>query len=124
MGTVPKVVPFSRQLCGRQQSSPAIEAIVQGVGANATSFPQMDTMRMSCEEMLSRMNLSCGSRERERWLSVVASTAVLIAAYFVLSLLLLLLLAPLFFSLCRSFSRWFNQNVTSATQLGGSNNCA
>ena len=85
-GTVPKVVPFSRQLCGRQQSSPAIEAIVQGVGANATSFPQMDTMRMSCEEMLSRMNLSCGSRERERWLSVVASTAVLIVAYFVLLL--------------------------------------
>ena len=80
MGIVPKVVPFSRQLCGKQQSSPAMDAIVQGVGASATSFPQMDTTRTSCEEILSRMNLSCGKRARERWLSVVASTAVLIAA--------------------------------------------
>ena len=66
MGTVPKVLPFSRQLCGKQQSSPAIEAIVQGVGARATSFPPMDTIRISCEEILSRMNLSCGKRARER----------------------------------------------------------
>lgn len=87
MGTVPKVVPFLRQFCGKQQSNPAIEAMVQGVGASATSFPQMDTIRMSCEDMLSRMNLSCGKRERDRWLSVVASTAVLIAAYFVLLIL-------------------------------------
>mmetsp|Transcript_10048 Transcript_10048/g.16595 ORF Transcript_10048/g.16595 Transcript_10048/m.16595 type:complete len:102 (-) Transcript_10048:362-667(-) len=101
MGTVPNVVPFSRQLCGKQQSSPEIEAIVQGVGASATSFPPMLTIRMSCDEMLSRMNLSCPKRDLERWLSVVASIAVLIAAYVVIVLSGVLEL----FSFCRLVSR-------------------
>ena len=91
MGTVPKVVPFSRQLLGKQQSSPAMALMVHGDGQSATSFPPMDTIKTSCAEMLSLINRSCGKRPRERWLRVVASTAVLIAAYFVVAAVLLVL---------------------------------
>jgi len=66
MGIVPKVVPFSRQLRGKQQSSPAMDPMVHGDGHNATSFPPMDTIKTSCAEMLSLMNRSCGKRARER----------------------------------------------------------
>ena len=47
-------------------SKPAMEAMVQGVGANATSFPPMETMSMSCGAMLSRRNVSWGRRCRDR----------------------------------------------------------
>ena len=51
-------LPLSKQLTGRQRR-PATEQIVHGAGAKAISFPPIETMGTSCEEMLSGMNLSC-----------------------------------------------------------------
>jgi hypothetical protein len=51
-----------------------MEQIVQGHGAHATSFPPADTMSISSDDMLSRMNLSCGSQRKVRSFSVVSST--------------------------------------------------
>ena len=73
-GIEQEVDPASIQRVGRQRS-PAIEAIVQGDGNKAISFPPMDTIKMSSPPMWSRRNLSCLVKANTRLLSVVASTA-------------------------------------------------
>lgn len=74
-GTEPNDRPLSKQLIGRQ-SKPATDAIVHGVGSSAISFPPIDTMSTSLEDMLSRRNLSCGRSLRHRSFKVVASTVL------------------------------------------------
>jgi hypothetical protein len=51
-----------------------MEQMVQGQGAQATSFPPALTTSISSVDMLSRMNLSCGSHRNARSLRVVSST--------------------------------------------------
>lgn len=134
-GAEPNDRAFSKQLIGKQ-INPAIAAIVHGVGHNAMSFPPMETMRTSSDEILSRINRSCGRKWSHRSLRVVASTAVLIAAY---RLLTYSLQSPLGTppppiptppeahrspsSSSSSTKNELSQYVTSHTLTGGSNTC-
>ena len=122
-GQDPNDRPPSKQLFGKH-NKPAIEAIVHGVGANAISFPPMLTINTSSFDIWSRRNRSWGRSNRQRSLSVVASTAVLIAAYFFFPLLLpsdaLISLCWLLLYRASSSPKWFNQKVTSQTLTGGS----
>jgi hypothetical protein len=76
-GTLPQTHPFSKQELGMQKIKANMDAIVQGVGYKATSFPPMDTIRISSGCILSRKKRSCGRNRRVLSFSVVASTAVL-----------------------------------------------
>jgi hypothetical protein len=72
--SAPNDLPFSKHPVGKH-SNPATEHIVQGAGAKAISLPPIDTISTSCEEMLSRMNLSCGLSRWDLSFRVVASTS-------------------------------------------------
>mmetsp|Transcript_11495 Transcript_11495/g.23252 ORF Transcript_11495/g.23252 Transcript_11495/m.23252 type:complete len:118 (-) Transcript_11495:327-680(-) len=78
-GTVPKTKLLSKTLIG-MHCRPRIDTMVHGTGVKATSFPPTLTTKTSDSAMLSRRNLSCGKSLKVRWLTVVASTAVLMAA--------------------------------------------
>jgi hypothetical protein len=59
-GIEQQLKPCSMTFVGRQQVNPAKDAMVQGAGAKATSFPPMDTIKTSFVDMLSLINSSCG----------------------------------------------------------------
>jgi len=72
-GNEQHVKPPSMHFSGRQ-SKPAIDAIVHGVGSNATSFPPTDTISISSGPILSHIKWSWDRSLKVRSLSVVAST--------------------------------------------------